>query len=82
MNAFVDGGTSMSPEAIKVFSEHTFPIALSIVLLVAIGLGGRAFFDRFFRKWDEYHAQMKHNDQHIVANTASNDALKGSVDQL
>jgi hypothetical protein len=82
MIAFVDGSTNMSPEAIRIFSDHTFPIALSIVLLLAIGLGGRMFFDRFFKKWDDYHAQMKSVDQHLVANTASNDALKGSVDKL
>jgi hypothetical protein len=82
MIAFVDGSTSMTPEALRVFSDHTFPIALSIVLLLAIGLGGRTFFDRFFKKWDDYHAQMKQVDAHLVANTASNESLKGSVDKL
>jgi hypothetical protein len=84
MIAFVDGSTSVSttPDAIRIFSEHTFPVALSIVLLLAIGFGGKSFFDRFFKKWDEYHLQMKSVDQHLVANTSSNDALKGSVDKL
>lgn len=82
MIAFVDGSTNMSPEAIRLFSDHTFPIALSIVLLLAIGFGGRMFFDRFFKKWDDYHVQMKSVDQHLVANTASNESLKGSVDKL
>lgn len=82
MNMLVDGSASVSPDPIRIFSEHTFPVALSIVLLLAIFAGAKIFFDRFFKKWDEYHQRMEKVDQHLVANTSSNDALRGSVDKL
>lgn len=66
----------------KLFSEHTYPTALSIVLLLAIGGGLKLFFDRFFKKWDLYHDKLGAVDQHMVANTASSTALKESVDRL
>jgi hypothetical protein len=82
MNMLVDGSASVTPDPIRIFSEHTFPIALSIVLLLAIFAGAKVFFDRFFKKWDDYHVRMDKVDLHMVANTSSNDALRGSVDKL